>query len=216
MDAGTVTFFGVSGYAQPVTIEHRVEDMVMVRDVQISGDITFTRPLTHDYPAGQSYVSSALVAGDLFARTSKPFDQFTWDGTYKDALVGNAATATFNAAQFPIVVTNRGAITERWVVRFTNSTAFEVIGENVGVIATGNVAADCAPVNPATGAAYFTLPALGWGAGWAAGNVLRMNTVGAEMPVWVVRTVQQGPETVQDDRFSLLIRGDVNAEPATP
>ena len=28
--------------------------------------------------------------------------------------------------------------TERWIVRFTNSTSFEVIGENVGVIATGN------------------------------------------------------------------------------
>ena len=103
------------------------------------------------------------------------------------------------------------ALTERWIVRFTNNTSFEVIGENVGVIATGNTSADCAPNNPATGVPYFRLPALGWGNGWATGNVLRFNTIGAQFPVWVVRTVQQGPESVPDDNFTLLIRGDVNA-----
>ena len=64
--------------------------------------------------------------------------------------------------------------------------------------------------NPATGAPYFQLPALGWGNGWATGNVLRFNTIGAQFPVWVVRTVQQGPESVPDDQFTLLIRGDVD------
>lgn len=94
--------------------------------------------------------------------------------------------------------------------QLTNSTSFEVIGENVGVIANGNTSADCAPNNPATGVPYFRLPALGWGNGWATGNVLRFNTIGSQFPVWVVRTVQQGPESVPDDHFTLLIRGDVD------
>jgi hypothetical protein len=217
LEAGTVTFTNVTGYSQPVTIEHRVEDMAVVRDVQISGEISFTRALTHEYPVASpgdpssgSFVSSALVAGDLFARVSLVFDQATWNGAWSDALVGSAATATFNNTQYPIQVTNRGALTERWIVRFTNNTSFEVIGENVGVIATGNTSADCAPNNPATGVPYFHLPALGWGNGWATGNVLRFNTIGAQFPVWVVRTVQQGPESVPDDNFTLLIRGDVD------
>ncbi len=217
LEAGTVTFSDVSGYSQPVTIEHRVEDMAVVRDVQISGEISFTRALTHQYPvanpsdpASGSFVSSALIAGDLFARVSLVFDQGTWNGAWSDALVGSAATATFNNTQYPIQVTNRGALTERWIVRFTNNTSFDVIGENVGVIATGNTSADCAPNNPATGVPYFHLPALGWGNGWATGNVLRFNTIGAQFPVWVVRTVQQGPESVPDDNFTLLIRGDVD------
>lgn len=217
LEAGTVTFTNVTGYSQPVTVEHRIEDMAVVRDVQINGEISFTRPLTHAYPlanpgdpASGSFVSSALVAGDLFARVSLVFDQVTWSGAWVDALSGSSATATFNNTQYPIRVTNRGAVTERWIVRFTNSTAFEVIGENVGVIATGNTSTDCAPNNPATGVPYFHLPALGWGNGWATGNVLRFNTIGAQFPVWVVRTVQQGPESVPDDNFTLLIRGDVD------
>ena len=209
LEAGTVTFTDVTGYSQPVTVEHRIEDMAVVRDVQINGEISFTRALTHDYPGG-SFVSSALVAGDLFARVPLVFDQASWSGTWSDLPSGSASTATFNATTFPITVSNAGAITERWLARFTNSTAYDVIGENVGVIATGNTATDCAPLNPNTGAPYFSLPALGWGTGWATGNVLRFNTIGAQFPVWVVRTVQQGPETVPDDAFTLLIRGDVD------
>ena len=209
LEAGTVTFNDVTGYSQPVTIEDRIEDMMLVRDAQINGQLTFTRPVTHDYPAG-SFLSSALVAGDLRSRVSVLFDQATWDGNWKDALSGNAATATYNDVLSPIEVTNLGALTERWVVRFTGATAFEVIGEHVGLIGSGNTASDFEIHNPTTGVPYFRLRAVGWGGGWSAGNVLRFNTVGALFPVWVVRTIQQGPETVTDDSFTLLVRGDVN------
>ena len=82
------------------------------------------------------------------------------------------------------------------------------MGEHVGVIAQGTTAVDLAPINPATGVPYFKLRAAGWGSGWGAGNVLRFNTVGALFPVWVVRTIQQGQETITDDIFTLLSRGD--------
>jgi hypothetical protein len=101
-------------------------------------------------------------------------------------------------------------LTERWAIQFINSTSFNVIGEHVGVIATGNTSSDLAPLNPATGTPYFTLRSAGWGLGWAAGNVLRFNTVGTFFPVWVARTILQGPETVDDDSFTMLIRGDVD------
>jgi hypothetical protein len=210
LNAGTVTFTDVTGYSQPVTVEHRIEDMVMASDVQLNGTITFTRALTHDYPLG-SYVSSALVAGDLRARVSVVFDQQTWTGnSWLDSVSGTAATATFNNAQFPIVVTNKGALTERWVVQFTSNTSFNVIGENVGVIAVGTINATCAPINPATGVPYFSIPLGGWGLGWATGNILRFNTIGSIFPVWCVRTVMQGPETVTNDNFTILVRGDIN------
>lgn len=209
LDAGTVTFTDVAGYAQPVTVEHRVEDMVLVSDAQINGQLTFTRQLTHDFPAG-SFASSALVIGDMRARVPTLFDQATWNNTFSDVLAGSSAPGTYNDVLAPIAVTNSGAITERWAIRFTNTTAFEVIGEHVGVIATGTTTVDCAPLNPASGTPYFTLAAVGWGLGWVAGNVLRFNTIGALFPVWVARTIQQGQPTVQDDSFTVLIRGDID------
>lgn len=192
-----------------MTVEHRIEDMMLVSDAQINGQLTFTRPLTHNYPEG-SYVSSALVAGDTRAYVSTLFDQATWSNVWQDSVSGSPATGTYNDILHPIEVTNRGALTERWAIQFINSTSFNVIGEHVGVIATGNTSSDLAPLNPATGTPYFTVQSEGWGLGWATGNVLRFNTVGAFYPVWVARTILQGPETEPDDGFTLLIRGDVD------
>ena len=85
-----------------MTIEHRIEDMAVVRDVQISGDISFTRALTHNYPLTQpgdpssgSFVSSALVAGDLFARVNLVFDQGSWNGDWSDEPSGSPACRHF-------------------------------------------------------------------------------------------------------------------------
>lgn len=208
LEAGTVTFTDVTGYVQPVRVEHRVEDMALVRDAQIDGSISFTRQLTHEYPVG-SRVSSALMLGDMKARVSLTFDQATWDGiNFTDSLVGNAATATYDVGAHPIDVKNSGATTERWAIQFTSATAFRVVGEHVGVIANGTTTADCAPINPATGQPYFTIRKEGWGSGWVSGNVLRVNTVGAVAPVWIVRTVKQGPNAQDDYTFTLLVRGD--------
>lgn len=210
LEAGTITFTDVSGYSQPVTIENRIEDLLQMSDVQISGQLAFTRQVTHAYPIG-SYVSSALIGGDLFSRISAFFDQASWTNVWSDTVIGANATASYNRVANPILFTNEGAITERWAIVFTSSTAFNVIGENVGVIATGTTGSDLAPINPeVAGVPYFTLKAAGWGLGWAAGNVLRFNTIGSLFPVWAVRTVQQGPETVTEDQFTLLVRGDVD------
>lgn len=211
LEAGRVTFTSVSGYVQPVTIEHRIEDMVQVSDVQINGQLAFTRQVTHTYPFPGSFISSALVGQDLKARVSVLFDQATWDAvTYADSVVGSVAPGTYNDILAPLAVTNKGAVTEKWALRFSNTTTFDVIGEHVGTISSGTIATDTSPLNPATGSPYFTIRGIGWGSGWAVGNVLRFNTVGALFPVWIVRTIQQGPESVINDKFTILVRGDVD------
>lgn len=210
LDAGTVTFTDVAGYSQPVTLHHRIEDLLVASDVQINGSVSFTRAVTHDYPAG-AYLSSALMFGDLRASVTDVWDQQTWTGVWDGAAIGSPATGTYNDTLAPILVTNADAIPERWAIVFTNTTNFYLMGENVGVIATGNTASDLAPINPATGRPYFTLPALGWGAGWSAGNVLRHDTDGPIRKIVPIRTIQPGPEPAfVDHDFELLIRGDVD------
>jgi hypothetical protein len=213
LDAGEITFpvgSDLTGLGQPFTVDHRIEDMMVCSIADISGKLSFTRNVTHDYPADTSFASSALAIGDVFARVYNYIEQGTWTGVWSDLLIGAAPLANFNETSYPPITTNKGAITERWALIFTNTTAFNIVGESVGNIGTGSTALECAPLNPATGLPYFTIPALGWGNGWGVGNVYRFNTAACGAPLWVVRTVLQGPATLQDDKFTLAFRGDVD------
>jgi hypothetical protein len=200
----------ITPYSQPFTVENRIEDMLVCSVADISGQLKTISSLTHAFPANTSFVSSALPFGDLFARPYGYIEQATWTGAWSDALIGAAPLANFNEGQYPVVCTNRGAITERWALIFTNTTSFRIVGESVGDIGVGNTASAAAPINPATGAPYFTLPALGWGNGWAVGNVLRFNTAACGAPFWPIRTVLQGPATLDSDVFSIAFRADVD------
>ena len=212
LDAGTVTITqSLALYSLPFTLEHRIEDMARVVDVQINGVVQISPPLTHSYPAG-ALASTALLIGSLQARvnTEVLFAQEVLTPDWSDTRQGNAIFAQYNHTLYPILVQNSGCETERWAVRFLTSTSFQVIGEHVGVIATGNTSTDCAPINPATNTPYFTLQSEGWGSGWAAGNVLRFNTVSATYPLWLARTIQPGASTVVDDQFTIQVRGDID------
>ncbi|MCB1890365.1 MAG: hypothetical protein KDH20_22355 [Rhodocyclaceae bacterium] len=210
--AGSVTMdaaLDLSAYTEPLIAQHRIEERSLISDVQINGDITLSAALLNSYGASGSYVSSALLSGDLFARAENVFDQQTWTNEWSDVLIGSQATGEYDDINFPIEVVNAGAVTERWRIHFTGSTAFQVIGENLGVIATGTTGADITPVNPVTGQPYFTLRASGWGAGWSIGNNLRFNTVGASAPAWLTRTVLSGA-ALTGDAFDLAAAGDVD------
>lgn len=210
LEAGTITFTDVSAMTMPVTVEHRIEDYVMCQDVQISGQLTFNQPLSHDYPMG-SYISGAIEGGDRHARVSTVFDQKSWDGvSFKDAPEGAIALASYDQSRAPIEITNAGGTTERWVIQFTSSTQYRLIGEHVGVIATGDINTDFAPLNPTTNKPFMTIRSLGWGIGWEPGNILRINTVGALFSFWVIRTTQAGRESGIQHSFALLGRGGVD------
>ena len=210
LEAGTITFTDVAAMSMPIVVEHRIEDYVMVRDLQITGELTFNQRLTHDYPLG-SYISGAIEGGDRHARVSNLFDQKSWDGvSFKDAVDGPVAVASYDQSRAPIEITNAGGTSQRWVIQFTSSTQFRLIGEQVGVIATGDINTDFAPLNPTTNKPFMKIRALGWGTGWEIGNIVRIDTVGALYTFWAVRTVQAGPETGIEHSFALLGRGGVD------
>nr|WP_295937360.1 hypothetical protein [uncultured Acidovorax sp.] len=210
-EAGVVTMaadLDLTGYVTPIAVRHRIEEMVLISDVQINGLISFTAPLLRAFPSG-SYLSSALLYGDLQARATNLFDQQTWTGVWQGSVIGSGATAQYNDLDYPVQVLNNGAITERWRINFTSTTGFQVIGESMGVIATGTTGVDLQPVNPLTSLPFFTLRAAGWGIGWAAGNQLRFDTIAAAPPTWLARTVLPGA-ALTGDSFDAQMRGDVD------
>ena len=198
----------LAGFTQPLFAMHRVEDMCLVSDVQINGQITVASPVTHDYTATGTYVSSALLFGDLRSRYYGLYDQKTWTNVWSNDLIGDSANASYNEVNYPVVVTNQGAVTERWAIVFTSSTAFYIMGEKYGIVGTGYTTNDAQPVNPATNQPFFFIDYRGWGEGWVSGNVLRFNTEGAVHDMWIARTTLQGPVAEPNDQFTIQIRGD--------
>ena len=197
----------------PLFIQDRVEHMTVCTEVQITGAIGIGSPVPWDLPAGEARVSSAVTWGDLQARVYRWFTQRSWNQgapNWADTPSGDSTTAQYNLLNWPVVITNQGSISGKWAVVFTSGTAFNVVEQSLGVIASGNTATDCAPINPATGSPYFVISWQGWGTGWAAGNAVRFNTDACLGPMWVVRTVLSGQGTVDDDQFKLQIRGDAD------
>ncbi|MEN8293762.1 hypothetical protein ABFO59_14995 [Acinetobacter radioresistens] len=213
-DYGKLTLggdFALNALVAPLTMRYRYQDMLLIRDVQINGQLTFTKPLTHNYDAENTIVGSALVIGDMQARSTGKFVQETWNSVWRDEPSEGAISANYNDALYPIEVTNKGAIQERWALVFVTETTFRIVGETTGQLAgTGSTNADCAPINPVTNSPYFIVKKEGWGAGWTSGNVLRFNTIAAMFPVWVIRTVKQSEPTVLSDEFQIMLRGDID------
>lgn len=208
--SGQIMFPDLDGLTLPLTVRHTVGDLRQVTDAQISGWLALSRPLTHDYPAGETIVAGCLIIGDRRARVSATWDQASWSGAWADAPSGSAATATLNLIDHPIQVTNEGCDTDRWVLRCANAASdqWELISENRGLVWQGVYVPggeDIAPINPrtridlgggaySTGAPYMTIPAAANGGGWSTGNVVRIDTVGAIAEFWVARSIQQSDE----------------------
>ena len=197
-----------TAYTMPLTAMHKIEDMVLVSDTQINGQITLSRGVTKAYPLAGTMVSSALLFGDLRARQYNLFDQKTWTNVFSDDLIGDQANASYNEIDYPVVVTNRGCVTERWALVFDAADHFNLIGEKRGIVDSGYITQDFQPINLATGNPMFFMDYRGFGSGWAVGNVIRFNTTGAAPGAWSVRTTLQGPETEPDDHYTIQPRGD--------
>lgn len=214
-DYGKVTLsgdFALNSLVPPLKAAYRYQDMGLINDVQINGQITLTKPVTHNYDADNSIVGSALVVGDMQSRYTSKFVQETWNSIWQDNSNNSSINANYNDALYPIAVTNKGAIQERWAIVFTDISSFRIIGEVSGQIGTGNINADCMPINPITNAPYFVIKKEGWGAGWASGNVLRFNTIAAMYPIWCIRTVKQSEPTTLSDNFQIMYRGDIDRD----
>ena len=209
LDAGTLTLngmFDMSFYTAPLTAKYRIMDIALVIETDISGRVTLSTPITHDYSTAAVF-SSMLLAGDMQARAHNVFSQKAWGGVFSDRLIGDRASAQLQVTNNPIVVTNRDAIEERWALVITNVNTsssppyanFKIIGETIGEIGAGTTISTTSPINPMTGYPYFTIPAEAWGTGWSANNAVRFNTLAAKYPVWIGNAIQQHQGSSKDN-----------------
>jgi hypothetical protein len=60
-DYGKVTLsgdFALNALVAPISAAYRYQDIGLINDVQINGQVTFTKPVTHNYDADNSIVGS--------------------------------------------------------------------------------------------------------------------------------------------------------------
>ncbi len=195
---GGVPIFHNGGLALIRNAAGTTSEVIYVQRVNFNdSQLELVSPLVNSYSTG-AVVSAIMPAGDLQASAGLSFSQQTWTRTFADVLIGNSIGSNYDFVGNPLGLTNEGAETERWAIVFTTATDFKLIGERAGQIATGSTAANFSPLNPITNQPYFTIDAAGWGTGWQAGNVLRLNTVGARAPFWMARSIQPTPASGSD------------------
>lgn len=220
---GTITFanpltlidkYGAALTA-PFSAVDRIEDMLLATDVQVNGLLTLSAGLSRDYPANETKVASALVWGDVGSRVWSLFSQEIWDSgnpLWVDEITGDPTNAQYDDVNSPIQIDNKSSTSGRWAIVFRSSTTVDVIEEKLGVVATGISisVSDVAPINPSTGAPYFTMYKEGFGGGWVTNNVVRLNTDSGDENMWVIRTVRAGALSELTDSIEIETRGDAN------
>lgn len=185
LSTGVLTFVTVAGLAQPCFVRHRIAHRSAV-DTVGARTVTLATALTRTFPAG-SVLATHLPLGDVQARALNTFGQQAFTNVWSDTLIGSAAPTQYTGA---ITVTNQGAETDRWALIFTAANAFKLYSERLGLVASGSTTATFAPLNPATGAPYFSLATTGWSSDILVSSVFRFNTTGAAPPVWVVQCIK--------------------------
>lgn len=218
LQAGTITFndpLDLSGYQMPLKVMHAKEEKNRVMDVDIDGTLSLMFALRHDYKAFDTDVSSVLIGGDLQVRASVPFTQRHWNNQWQDSPIGEQLLNRLNVKDYPIQLTDDGAISERWLIKWTSANNFELYGETLGFVAKTDTLQNLAPINPATNKPYFTIDkrAFGTDATWASQDVIRFNTWGTLMPIWIIKAVQPtGHKPSGKDAFNLCLFGDTTED----
>lgn len=213
LDAGKLTLnntFTLTGYDAPLKCSHTIEEGKLIEDVDVSGRIKHTSPYTRDFPEG-SYLSSCIVINDVQARVPYIFDQKTWNNEWYNTVQGDEVDAQFDSVNYPIRLTNRATIEEDWALEFVSSTSIKVIGRNVGVLGVFSINENVAPINPNFNAPYFVIEAGAFKTGWAAGNVIRFRTLAAAFPFQLVRCIDQGSQSKDNDAIGVCVRANVGA-----
>lgn len=214
LDAGTITWktpLDLSSYKMPLSVMHAQEERNRILKADIDGTLSLIFPTKRAYPIENTYVSSVLKGDDLQVSHSIPFTQRQWQQQWLDEPQGEQLLNRLNLRDYPMVLTDDGAITERWLIKWVSSSQFELYGETLGFVLKTDTLQDLAPLNPATQKPYFTIPkqAFGNDAPWATQDIIRFNTQGTLLPVWVLCAVQPSTNTQDgEDGFTMCIFGD--------
>lgn len=195
---------GISQFTGPFIITAIQSELAVIDKIE-NNKLSLLTPLSRSYPVGAT-ISSVQVLGDFQAQTKDERTLSAWQNNFAD--FGASASSAINTTQYPIELTNIGSIAQRWAIVFTSNTAYNVIGESVGNIYSGDTLNDCAPINSFAGAPYFILRKDAFGAGLNPGEAFLFETLAASKPTMLTRSVSPGHSETTIDNSTLSLRGN--------
>ncbi|MDK1288489.1 hypothetical protein [Pseudoalteromonas umbrosa] len=195
---------GVSSFTAPFIVTSIQSELRQILSIN-GNSIKLLTTLNRTYTAGAT-VSSVLRMGDLQARTSDERTLSAWQNNFADT--GASASNSINTSQYPIVMNGQGAINQKWAIVFSSSD-YQVYGEFVGLIMTGNTGIDCIPINPLTQSPYFNLSKEAIGSGLGPGEAFLFTTYAASQPTIMIRSISPGHTNIETDSSTIAFRGSI-------
>lgn len=187
----------ISDRADPFSAGNEHWSLISGNPTVVGNVVTMT--LATPVPVG--FLSGSKVSSVYAPATVSPLI----DTVVLTAAGGNLVNQATN-----MIPSSIGTIEQNWTLTFTGSSAFNIAGDTVGAVGSGNVSAGAAPNNPSFNKPYFTLnPAL-FGGSYANGNVLTFSTHPSAVPLWVRQVTPPGAAAVSGNVFSIYCDGETS------
>jgi hypothetical protein len=157
--------------------------------------ITLATALVNSFLAIDTRVLSIIEAGNTVA----DFDTF---------IVTTGASGTYDEVGNPIEHDNIGGIQQAWTLSFTSATNYDLTGDTLGAVSSGNVSSDFAPTNPDFGRPFFTLRSAGFGGTFQSGDTITFNTSPSSRGIWALRDIPAGSSSFTGNDATTQFEGE--------
>lgn len=151
-------------------------------------------PIPNDYLSGTK-VSSVYEASDIVA-----------------SAIGMSVSSSAGSIASPwndhVIVNGIGAIEQNWTVTFVSATAFNITGDTVGAVGSGNITTPTAPTNPGLTQPFFRINSSLFTGTFVAGDSITFTTKPSATAIFLKRVIPAGTLAVSNNRVDLFIDGE--------
>lgn len=100
-----------------------------------------------------------------------------------------------------------GTIEQDWTLTFTSATAFDIVGDVLGSVGSGNISTATTPNNPDFTKPYFNMASAGFGGTFATNDTITFTTSPASLPIWHQRIIPAGASSFSTNDVKIAIIG---------
>lgn len=177
------------------------EEFVTISTGGVSAPTGDVRTLTIDAPGP---VNSFLTG--IGTKISSVYEPANIVSAFSSFVITSSLGTYVTASN--LIVDNIGGIQQNWTLTFTSATAFDLTGDTLGAVGSGNISSTFAPNNTDFTKPYFSMNSAGWGGTYVAADTITFTTAPASVPLWLERTVPAGAASFSANSVIPALEGE--------